>query len=66
MDYEGDHKKTFFDSLIIEDFTYYDVYAFYNAKADSLPPSEEVYLNFEYGILKIIEHPSNSVFRIVR
>ena len=58
--------KHLIDFANLDDITYNDVYIFNNATSDTAEPTQKIYLNTEYGFLKLEDLEKDVVYTIVR
>jgi hypothetical protein len=54
------------DQLKVDGTTYNDVYIFNNATSETAEPTQKIYLNTEYGFLKLEDLEKDVVYTIVR
>ena len=54
------------DQMVIDETTYHDVYIFNNATSETAEPTQKIYLNTEYGFLKLEDLEKDVVYTIVR
>jgi hypothetical protein len=62
----NDYRLQKLDQLEVDGVIYQDVYIFNNATSETAEPTQKIYLNTEYGFLKLEDLEKDVVYTIVR